>query len=178
MSIVKVRNLADVYVGDYPLAKNLQDNLLSKLEDYPDQQGRKTNVQATMTEWDFEKDNIHVQNFRKFILNELLTQDHNHDRSYKFVDFWGNVYRKGDYTRRHDHKLTYYSMVYFLKSKWYYSPLLFGHDGTRIRPKPGRYVLFPGYLIHEVPRHRYNSSRITLSGNISAYCPDGSCDSL
>ena len=83
----------------------------------------------------------------------------------KIESFWGNVYRKGDYAQSHCHKPSNFSFAYFVKSKWYDSPLIFNDSGKRIRPKEGRYVIFPSYLLHSVPKHRYNHERITLSGN-------------
>ena len=58
-------------------------------------------------------------------------------------------------------------LLIFLKAKWYYSPLVFTESGKRIRPKEGRFVAFPAYLKHHVPKHRYKDTRITLSGNFS-----------
>ena len=37
----------------------------------------------------------------------------------------------------------------------------------KIRPKEGRYLIFPAHLKHHVPKHRYKDTRITLSGNFS-----------
>ena len=82
------------------------------------------------------------------------------------LNFWANVYEKGDYAESHDHKPHDFSFAYFLKSKWYDSPLVFTESGKRIRPKEGKYVIFPSYLLHHVPKNRYNHQRITLSGNL------------
>ena len=54
-----------------------------------------------------------------------------------------------------------------MKSTWYDSPLVFTDSGKRIRPKEGRFVAFPAYLLHHVPKHRYKDPRITLSGNLT-----------
>ena len=80
-------------------------------------------------------------------------------------NFWANVYKKGDYAQSHCHKPAAFSFAYFVKSKWYDSPLVFTESGKRIRPKEGTFVAFPAYLLHHVPKHRYNDTRITLSGN-------------
>ena len=80
--------------------------------------------------------------------------------------FWANVYEKGDYAQSHCHKPNDFSFAYFVKSKWYYPPLVFTDSGKRIRSKEGRFVAFPSYLKHHVPKHRYNDTRITLSGNL------------
>ena len=36
---------------------------------------------------------------------------------------------------------------------------------ANVRPKEGRYIIFPSYLIHSVPKHRSKHERVTLSGN-------------
>ena len=82
-------------------------------------------------------------------------------------NFWGNIYHKGDYAQLHDHwPFAQFSFAYFLKSKWYYSPLIFGANYARVRPKEGRFVLFKSFMRHYVPQHRFNDTIITLSGNI------------
>ena len=60
-----------------------------------------------------------------------------------------------------------YSFAYFVKAKWYHAPFILSDSGKMIRPKEGKYVIFPSYLMHHVPKHRYNDTRITLSGNCS-----------
>ena len=37
----------------------------------------------------------------------------------RLVNFWANIYNKGDYTKTHMHMPFYFSFVYFLKSKCY-----------------------------------------------------------
>ena len=86
-------------------------------------------------------------------------------------NFWANVYEKGDYAQSHCHKPNDFSFAYFVKSKWYYPPLIFTYSGKRIRPKEGTFVAFPAYLMHHVPKQRYNDTRITLSGNFKINRP-------
>ena len=131
-----------------------------------------TNVKAFHTEWDWEPDNITFRNLKSYIREEVekefqpgATQG---DKKIpiRVGAFWANVYYKGDYAQPHDHKPSDFSFAYFVKSKWYYPPLVFPDSGKRIRPKEGTFVIFPSYLQHRVPRHRYNDTRITLSGNL------------
>ena len=42
----------------------------------------------------------------------------------------------------------------------------FSDGGEKIRPTEGTFVVFPAYLNHLVPKHRYRETRITLSGNM------------
>ena len=171
---VSVKSNYNVFVGDYPFHQTLQSELLPLLEDHPDEQKRKTNVKATMTNWKWQVDNPKI---KRLLLYVEATVKNCYD--YKVIgemapkmywgNFWANVYRKGDYTQSHDHytSVSIFSFVYFLKAKWYDSPLVFTSSGQKIRPKEGRYILFPSHLQHRVPKHRYNDTRITLSGNIN-----------
>ena len=85
----------------------------------------------------------------------------------RWKDFWGNVYRKGDYTQIHHHKPSVFSFVYFLKTKWYNSSLVFSDSGQKVRPKEGRYVIFSAQTFHHVPKHKFKETRITLAANIA-----------
>ena len=179
MGLVKVNTIADIFIGTYPFAESLWDNVGQTLKNYPDQQNRETNVQATMTEWDWEPNNVHIKKLKTYIINEF---DKNFKYSYRHANdegilenvekyvkcnnFWANIYRKGDYTKQHTHFPYSFSFVYFLKTKWYYSPLVFSDSKKRVRPADGKFVIFPSYMKHGVPKHRYNEPRITLSGNI------------
>ena len=175
MRKIRVKNYDDVCIGEYPFHKQLKDEFVPLLEKYPDKQGRRTNVIATMTEWDWNPENVRLKRLKNNIIEFVKYNFNNEDvrsivdtRSVRYFinDFWGNIYRKGDYTREHHHRPNIFSFVYFLKSKWYYSPLVFSDSGKRIRPKEGTFAIFPSHLGHFVPKHRYRETRITLSGNI------------
>ena len=167
---INVLDSSEVIIDDYPFADQLKEVLVPILSNYPDKQNRQANVQATKTEWQWDPDIIRLRNFKKYITEEVqryfpLTTARNVPTLNSLKDFWGNVYEKGDYGRNHHHKPSYVSCVYFLKAKWYDSPLVFTASGKRIRPKEGRYVLFPSHMMHYVPKHRYNHQRMTLSSN-------------
>ncbi len=165
---MKIKNDVEVIVGDYPFANQLYDELVPILEKHPDKQDRKTNVKATMTDWYITTPQM--AKLRKFLLNEVSCKFSTNvigDEGLTpiFRDFWANIYHKGDYTDPHTHTPAAYSLVYFLKSKWFYSPLFFTSSRQKVRPRMGSFVIFPSYLRHCVPKHRYNESRITLIGN-------------
>ena len=175
MRLIKVKNYDYVCIGEYPLHKQLKDELVPLLEKYPDKQGRQTNVIATMTEWNWNTENVRLKRLKNNI-TEFINYNCNYypvrsvedSRSSRYYmhDFWGNIYRKGDYTKKHRHLPNIFSCVYFLKSKWYHSPLVFSDSGQKIRPIEGTFVVFPSHLKHLVPKHRYRDTRITLSGNL------------
>ena len=172
MKRVLIKSKSPIFIGEYPYHQQLRDELVPLLEDYPDKQRRETNVKAKVTDWDWYSSNPRIDRLKKCLIEDVR----NHFNYscvgetpplMHFKNFWGNIYSKGDHAVTHCHVPFYYSIVYFLKSKWYYSPLIFHPFGERIRPKEGTYVLFPSHLYHYVPPHRYKETRITLSGNLT-----------
>ena len=174
MRVISVKHPAEVIVGDYQFHYNVSREVRSLcakgLASIPTDD---SNVKASVhTAWDWEPDNITFRNLKEYIREEI-------ERYFKpgaysagsrakldCKNFWANVYEKGDYAQSHNHKPWDFSFAYFVKSKWYDSPLVFSDSGKRIRPKEGRFIAFPAYLNHHVPKHRYNNTRITLSGNL------------
>ena len=168
---MKVKSCYDIFIGEYPFHKQLKDDLFPKLYNYKDALDKKTNVKATMTDWNWEKDNGKVQRLKNCIMEELKSYF-----DFSAVNapppglycstFWGNVYWKDDYTQPHHHiPWDLFSFAYFLNSKWYHPPLIFTQYGERIRSKEGTFVIFPSHLQHHVPKNRFKDPRMTLSGN-------------
>ncbi len=178
MKKIRVKNYSNIFIGEYPFHQKLKDELVSLLEKYPDIQERKTNVKATMTEWNWDPESDSVKRLQDCVIAEIHSWCNygligKSQPRLLFHEFWANIYHKGDYTQSHTHwrSPTLFSWVYFLKSKWYNSPLVFDESGKRIFPKEGTYVLFPSYFLHHVPKHRFNETRITLSGNLDILEP-------
>ena len=170
---MEVKHNAPILIGDYQFAAKVKDQVISLLD-----KGILTipqdasNVKATIhTVWNWEPDNITFRNLKEYIKQEIERYFKPGARSdgtrsiLKYYNFWANVYEKGDYAQSHCHKPNDFSFAYFVKSNWYHSPLVFTDSGKRVRPKEGRFVAFPAYLMHHVPKHRYGGSRVTLSGN-------------
>ena len=167
---MKVRHDAEIIVGDYQFSESLNQEVLHQLK-FATDYGH-TNVKASLhTGWNWLSDNQKVKNFKSFIVSEI-------ERKFapgkliggkryfgEVVNFWANVYMKGDHAQSHDHRPYDFSFAYFVKANWYDSPLIFDDSRKRIRPKAGRYVIFPSYLLHSVPKNRYNHERVTVSGN-------------
>ena len=178
MKVISVKHKADIIKGEYQFADRVKSEVLSLLKVCNPIPQNNSNVKASIhTEWDWELDNITFRNLKAYIREEIEkyykpggtssgTREYLIDKN-----FWANVYEKGDYAQSHDHKPYDYSFAYFVKSKWYYPPLVFSDSGKRIRPKEGTFVAFPAYLMHHVPQHRYNDTRITLSGNFTIDLP-------
>ena len=179
MQLYNVKSDNSVIRGEYPFHKQLKEELLPLLKNYPDQQNRSTNVQATMTEYKWDPKSDRLKRLKECIITEAYSHINCKDIkitcdksqiSFKliFENFWGNIYNKGDYTLSHDHlSLEYgFGFVYFLKTQWYHPPFVFTYSGNKIKPKEGTYIIFPSYLRHHVPKNRFDETRITLSGNL------------
>ena len=173
MEVISVKHKTDIIKGEYQFADRVKSEVLSLLKVCNPIPQNNSNVKASIhTEWDWELDNITFRNLKAYIREEIEkyykpggtssgTREYLIDKN-----FWANVYEKGDYAQSHCHKPHHYSFAYFVKAKWYHAPLIFTDSGKKVRPKEGRFVAFPAYLKHHVPKHRYNDTRITLSGNL------------
>ena len=168
---MKVTTSHEILVFDYPRQRQLLHSLSGLLENYSDCQGRRTNVKATMTEWHFDIKNLEFIEWKRYLISKVKELDLFYGNPFEFESLWANIYRKGDHTISHDHDPCRYSIVYFLKSKPNFSPLVFENKGLRrkktIKPIEGRIVIFPGFIKHSVPRHNHDETRITLSGNLN-----------
>jgi len=173
MEVISVKHKADILIGEYQFADKVKEQVRTLLDRgvvaIPQDN---SNVKASLhSEWNWEPDNITFRNLKSYIEEELEkyyrpgAMSSGVRRRLKYYNFWANVYEKGDYAKSHCHKPHAFSFAYFVKAKWYDSPLVFSDSGKRIRPKEGTFVAFPSYLNHHVPKHRYNDTRITLSGN-------------
>ena len=169
---MEVKHYAKILVGEYQFADKVKEQVLSCLKICNPIPQEESNVKASIhTEWDWEPENITLRNLKAFIREEI--ERHFTPGSMMgggrprliCKNFWANVYERGDHAQSHCHKPYDFSFAYFVKSKWYYPSLVFTDSGKMIRPKEGTFVAFPAYLMHHVPKHRFNDTRITLSGN-------------
>ena len=174
MEVISVKHKVDILIGEYQFVDKVKEQVKSLLNKgvvaIPQND---SNVKASLhTEWNWEPDNITFRNLKSYIREEIEKHYKSGARSsgeryyLKVTNFWANVYKKGDYAQPHCHKPDNFSFAYFVKSKWYYPSLVFTDSGKRVRPQEGTFVAFPSYLMHHVPKHRYNDTRITLSGNL------------
>ena len=80
---------------------------------------------------------------------------------------WSAIYKKGHYTKPHNHYPSHLSFIYYLKSNNKSSPLIFKECDFQITPYDDLLVVFPSYLKHEVPPQTGDEDRICLAGNIA-----------
>ena len=146
---MKVVHNAEVIVGDYPFADQIKSEVLSLLKVCNPIPQNHSNVKASVhTEWDWEPDNLKFRNLKAYIKEQIEKiyrpgSMSDGSRSYlKYENFWANVYKKGDYAQSHSHKPSAFSFAYFVKSKWYYPPLVFTDSGKGYVQKREGLLLF------------------------------------
>tara|TARA_R100000008_G_C3524459_1_gene135802 strand:+ start:182 stop:754 length:573 start_codon:yes stop_codon:yes gene_type:complete len=174
MAVTYIKHNAGIVIGDYHLASSVKREVLRllPLTETIDTENL-SNVKSTVhTDYNWEPTNRTFNNLKAYIVQEIETAFQPgaciDDSRGKITcdNFWAMVYKKGDWANEHCHKPYDFSFAYFVKAKWYHAPLVFASSGKRIRPKEGRFVAFPGYLRHYVPKQKFADDRITLSGNM------------
>ena len=80
---------------------------------------------------------------------------------------WAARLDKGQQTLEHDHLFhATFAFVYFVNAPKGASPLIFTTSGKKIKPEPGKLVLFPAPLRHKVPVNKCDN-RVTIASNIT-----------
>ena len=166
---LEVHHPVKIQLSYYPRHEQLKKQIYDHLLHYEDKQDHKTNVKATMTEWqltstELEKLKDCIINSFKFLPNDLQWGP---SGDFEFTNLWANIYRHGEYTCVHDHLPEDLTMIYFLTAAEGDAPLLLDDSRTRIYPEEGLMALFPGFVCHSVPKHMSNNVRMTLSGDIN-----------
>ena len=131
----------------------------------------KTNVKGKRTSYFLFKESDMFENFLHRV-NELkscntwfVEPDKNSLGKLVLSNFWGAVYSKGDYTKRHNHNNASFSFVYYLQTNNCSTPLVFDELNYSYTPIENEIIFFPSDLTHHVPYHNYDKDRIVLAGN-------------
>ena len=153
----------------------MRSTLVDIILKHGDEQNHSSNVKADMTSWFMHE----IDDSFKEIANQAIKIAHDNSPSAVALttyDCWGAVYKKGDWTKNHDHWPQIWSWVYNVDCCDSCAPLVF-HDSRdeknpnhaySLVPKTGRFTMFPGWIKHSVPVHQCNHNRIIVAGNISA----------
>ena len=154
---------------------SLQKRIANTCRAIGDEQYKKTNVKADMTSWFMHETDKDFE----IIANKAIEIAHDNSPSAVALatyDCWGAVYKKGDWSKNHDHWPQIWSWVYNVECCDDCAPLVF-HDSRddvnsdhaySLKPKSGRFTMFPGWIKHSVPKHDCDHDRIIVAGNISA----------
>ena len=154
---------------------SLQKRIANTCRAIGDEQYKKSNVKADMTSWFMHETDKDFE----IIANKAIEIAHDNSPSAVALatyDCWGAVYKKGDWSKNHDHWPQIWSWVYNVECCDDCAPLVF-HDSRddvnsdhaySLKPKSGRFTMFPGWIKHSVPKHDCDHDRIIVAGNISA----------
>ena len=102
-------------------------------------------------------------------VEQLIHRKWDYDGSFYDVDIsdtWFVRYGIGDQSFPHDHHMNLLSFVYFVKCPKGASPLVVGSRGKKIKAEEGKIAIFPGAMMHMVPKNKCDD-RIVLSANIA-----------
>ena len=146
------------------LEANINDRLIKIIKQAGDNQNRKTNVKAYMTDW-FMQRKYHIFNSVGDIAIKFAQEASPSEVQLELYDIWGAVYKRGDFTKNHDHWPHTWSFSYYVKSDGT-TPIIFPDSYHSLYPKTSDIILFPGILRHGVPIHESDEERIIVSGNI------------
>ena len=146
------------------LEANINDRLIKIIKQVGDNQNRKTNVKAYMTDW-FMQRKYHIFNSVGDIAIKFAQEASPSEVQLELYDIWGAVYKRGDFTKNHDHWPHTWCFSYYVKSDGT-TPIIFPDSPYSLYPKTNDIVLFPGILRHGVPIHESDEERIIVSGNI------------
>ena len=144
----------------------LNNDLIKIIKLVGDTQNRKTNVKADMTDWFMQRE-YQIFNFIGDIAIKFAQEASPCEVQFELYDIWGAVYKRGEFTKAHDHWPHPWSFSYYVKSDGT-TPITFPDDPAYhyLYPKTNDIVLFPGILRHGVPIHQSDEERIIVSGNI------------
>jgi hypothetical protein len=84
---------------------------------------------------------------------------------FQCINSWGMEYFSGDYAipHRHSYWVLCYSAICYIDVEDDCAPVIF-ENHTVVQPKSNMFLLFPGSLVHHVPKT--NSKRILMSYNL------------
>ena len=167
------------YVNLHEDTQDLNPRLEKFIRKTGDQMKKTTNVKADMTFFDTVCDEFkELHKILSPYLKEFYVADKQKDNlkiDPIFVETWGAIYRKGDYTVKHVHEPSKLSWIYYVKASKNTAPLyihqIVNEEGKKevfqIKPKISDLVMFPSWTPHSVPEQKSDEERICVAGNIN-----------
>ncbi len=173
MENIRVKEYLDIKIDRHPFYKSLNEKIIEDakmLKFYsPEENSYPTNIRGSQYNFnDVGKEPDSIKSILKWVTN-ITSSIPLSDATFNHGGCWLAKYNKGDYTIEHDHYPSTFAFVYFVRSPKGSSPLVFSTSGKRINPEEGKVVIFPGSMLHHVPKNKCND-RMTLAGNCSVIC--------
>jgi hypothetical protein len=97
--------------------------------------------------------------------NDIIYEKDKVEIEFQCMNAWGMEYLLGDYAMPHRHFqwAPSYSAICYIDVEDDCAPIIF-ENHTFIQPKPNMFILFPGSVLHHVPKTKGN--RILMSYNL------------
>jgi len=161
--------------------KKLQKRIIDECHRIGDVQNHKSNLKASMTHWEMHETNDDFMSLCHIAIKKCIEisprpigrvgtseEASSTDKCNSFAPMgtWGAIYTKGQYAVTHTHWPAIWSWVYNVECCDKCAPLEFNDANISIKPKIGNFILFPGWVIHSVPKQQCDHERIIVSGNI------------
>ena len=170
---MRIKENFDLIIGKYPYYESINKKLLKDMEKatYPAElcYSDKYKFNAIHSAWNTSSENIDKIN--SWILDLVYCNGSFDNRRLEIKDNWFSVYKKGNWVGRHNHFLSLFSWVYFIRTPRGSSPLVFSTSGKRIKAEEGKVVIFPANILHHVPDNK-SDGRVVLVGNVESYRPN------
>tara|TARA_Y100000289_G_C3846747_1_gene111345 strand:- start:25 stop:591 length:567 start_codon:yes stop_codon:yes gene_type:complete len=157
------------------LTKELNPRLEEYIRNTGDEMGRMSNVRADMTRYQTVcPEFTELQTIiTPYISDFFMNQKPPFKISPKFIETWGALYKKGDYTRAHCHEPSKLSWIYYVKVSEKSTPLYIHNVASgskeetfKIPPTISDLVVFPSWVKHSVPKQLIEEERIVVAGNV------------
>ena len=166
--MLELRENLPVIIEHYPFHESLNKKIIKETENHFYQEnstnldGGLSNVRAAQTN-DYKISTPSIELIYEWILT--LLRPTNRGWKLEVDNGWLAWYRDKEFAVKHHHHPIAYAFVYFVKCPKGSSPLIFSTSGKRIKAEEGKVVIFPGNLVHHVPKNKCYD-RIVLAGNI------------
>ena len=160
---------AKLYSYKYPKAEKLNPILHEIVIDLTEDSEHPNSMGALMSNpYDFTvKEFDIIVEYVKEVLGSLKDAPHPYKSNpLKLVEVWGQYYKEGAYQISHYHVHSDWAFVYYINTPEGSSPLVFDKSEKEVYSNAGEVVIFPGWLIHHVPKNK-GEGRSVLSGNLS-----------
>jgi len=142
-------------IGTLPIIDDLENGL--KYSKNP-----VNNVRGQSTDWTYFCKNFNFLS-ALFPIHDYL--DNRDDiRPYQLTQAWGLKEGYGDFTIKHDHVPSYLSGVLYLNN--HDQLLQFPEINRKIKPAPGKFVLFSSFLKHYAKRMTTDKYKYAISFNL------------
>ena len=169
---MNVQENHEIIIEKCPFFEEINEKLLEEVDNIEYPLTNVTNVKAKCSDWYTKSENIKkIHSWILYTIKMKYSQISQHLTfpsmgKLETTNTWFSRYGQGDYTIPHDHIPSTFSWSLFVKCPKGSSPLVFPTSGKRIKAEEGKAVIFPGNILHEVPKNNCDD-RIVLAGNFT-----------